>query len=551
MQRPIVRIDFSGPIRPDAARIELGMAAVGLLWAVATLAVYSQLPTSAAALHLVLLGAAGGLGLAGMSEAPRGQAWLVLGVFGALPLAALDAARPAPWPLMLAAAAGALMLWWTQRQQRAWTQDLRRRADQALHAQAALEQQRQQAESQASARSRQLAEVGHELRTPMAGMLGVLALLDRNPMPTRQRHLVSLLRTSGEGLVSLLDDLLDQARLEADRLVLRPTAVDPHALAAAAVALFEPGARAKGLRLHLVLNGALPVAVRVDAQRLRQVLLNLLANALKFTDAGDVTLELSAMGHRGGEVRLTWAVQDTGIGIAAADLARVFEPFEQVCGRMGTGGTGLGLALSRRLVSAMGGELQVDSTPGHGSRFSFELALPTVERADGPPGDGRLGFALPAPAAASVPALQVQQNLVPALPPLSGRVLLAEANGLSRQLCAELLRGFGVEVLAVATPAQALAALRAGGVDLLLVDTRLPELDVARLFSAWRASHGVDITAPVPAVALSDDADDSAAARLEWPQLSEAGFAARLVRPYRAERVHALTACWLGAMPRP
>ncbi|HSW08312.1 ATP-binding protein [Aquabacterium sp.] len=240
-----------------------------------------------------------------------------------------------------------------------------------------------EAERLARLRSDFLAQMSHELRTPLNGILGFAELLQTEAnLNDRQQRSLGIIRQSGQHLLNLINDLLDMSRIDAGRLDLYPSPVSLAAYAQAVGDMVHGRAEDKGLQLSIELGPDLPAAVRVDELRLRQVLLNLLANAVKFTDAGQVTLrvaraETGPVSRTRPTVRLRFEVQDSGIGMSLPQLAKLFQPFEQVSEeRRRRGGAGLGLAISRQLVRLMGGDIQVDSQPGLGSLFAFEIEVP-------------------------------------------------------------------------------------------------------------------------------------------------------------------------------
>jgi signal transduction histidine kinase len=219
-----------------------------------------------------------------------------------------------------------------------------------------------------------LADLGHEVRTPLTGVLGMSELLLDGSLQPQQRRQVEAIRGAGEHLLRLVDDALDLACLGSGCLRLDPRPFDPCAVVADVVALQAPLARARGLAFHATVEPELPRALLGDAVRVRQVLFNLLGNAVKFTDRGEVGLHA---GPGAGGCGLRFVVRDTGPGIDPARQARLFRRFE----RAGSGtqpGSGLGLAISRELVLAMGGRIALDSAPGDGARFVVELPFPAV-----------------------------------------------------------------------------------------------------------------------------------------------------------------------------
>jgi len=527
-------------------QIERTALAAGLMWGLTGLLIYPHLGPTGTAMHVMIVAGSSALATFYLAPIGRSLAWLLVPML--LPLVAVNLVVPAvrSVPMAVLMLVYLVVMLAAGQRLRQTAQLAIRRGLEAAQANERLVLARDQAEQAMHATNRFLATMSHELRTPMNGVLGTLALLERSTLTPPQRRLLGLARLSGEGLMVVLNDVLDMSKIQADRLELRPSAASPLALAEAAVALFEPSAQQRGLALRLqVAAGPLPPAVWIDAQRLRQVLLNLLGNALKFTEHGEVLLQLQAEPAGDGQVRLRLAVQDTGIGIAQADQARLFEPFHQVDQGLQRqhGGTGLGLAISQRLVVAMGGRITLHSTPGEGSRFEFALTVPLAAPATLP---ARPAAAPPVDAGPGNPAAAPSHTAAAPLAGLQGRVLLAEENGVARALGEALLTTFGLQVQAVADGAQALAALRGPDPpDLLLLDARLPGLDPAALCQAWRSRHGLPADAPVPAVALSDDGDGPLAAAAEARDLAALGFAGRLARPYEPEQLHAVAARWL------
>ncbi|MEO0822025.1 MAG: PAS-domain containing protein [Pseudomonadota bacterium] len=247
-----------------------------------------------------------------------------------------------------------------------------------------LEEERRHAEATSRHKSRFLARMSHEMRTPLNGILGIAALLEHTDLDDQQSKFVDVLRNSGTVLLRLIDDLLDTARIEGDEFELVAARFVLAEIVDEAVAVMEPDAQNKGLRLFTQPgDAALPPLVG-DAVRIKQVLLNLLSNAVKFTPSGQVTIGVQAeLRDQIADLRI--AVADTGIGIAPEDRRRIFNHFYQVDEQMSrnTGGVGLGLAISDRLIRSMGGHIDVESTLGHGSRFVIHLNLPlATEEAD-------------------------------------------------------------------------------------------------------------------------------------------------------------------------
>ncbi|PMQ03738.1 Sensor histidine kinase RcsC [Dyella sp. AD56] len=239
------------------------------------------------------------------------------------------------------------------------------------------------AEAAVAAKSAFLAMMSHEIRTPMAGVLGLVELLSKTPLCTEQAHMVGMVEDSGVALLQILDDILDFSRIEAEKLELEPEPFDLRLLADSAVGTFAARAQQKALQLYLVLDWRLASEYRGDANRIRQIINNLLSNALKFTLSGHVKLRVDMAGEVAGGQRLRFIVTDTGVGISPDQLARLFQPFTQAEASTTRrfGGTGLGLSICRRLAHMMGGSVQLKSEAGGGTRAIFEVVLPVLRGA--------------------------------------------------------------------------------------------------------------------------------------------------------------------------
>jgi signal transduction histidine kinase/CheY-like chemotaxis protein/HPt (histidine-containing phosphotransfer) domain-containing protein len=342
-----------------------------------------------------------------------------------------------------------------------------------------LREEWRRAEAATRAKSEFLAVMSHEIRTPMNGVLGMAHLLLDTPLADAQRRQVETLRDSGEALLTILNDILDFSKMEAGRLELAAEDFDLRRVVASVAALLTPRAREKGLLLRASVAPGMPTALRGDAGRLRQVLLNLVGNAIKFTDTGEVHLDVVPDGPPDTRVPLRLTVRDTGIGIPLEAQARLFQEFTQVdaSATRRFGGTGLGLAICRRLVLAMGGDIGVESRPGAGATFTVTLAL---ERAQAPV----------APEAGVA---------APSVTPL--RILLAEDHPVNRQVALGLLARHGHTVDVVADGKAAAEAARGGGYDVILMDVHMPVMDgteASRIIRGYAGAAG-----RVPIVALS------------------------------------------------
>jgi CheY-like chemotaxis protein/nitrogen-specific signal transduction histidine kinase len=342
---------------------------------------------------------------------------------------------------------------------------------------------RDQALEASRSKSQFLANMSHEIRTPMNGVLATAELVLDTGLTAEQRELISACHVSGQQLLAILNDILDLSRCESGKLTLEEVPFDLRSEVSGVMQLYNVIAQQKGVDLNLRWSDQAPRWVRGDPTRLRQVLNNLMSNALKFTDAGSVSLTVSSDGPESARSRIHFIVEDTGVGIPSGTLPHLFSPFVQGDGSTTRryGGTGLGLAICKQLVALMGGRIEVASEPGKGSRFVVHVEF---ERAD-------------------PPKQIIDHDPKRASLPRRLHVLVAEDNPVNQLVAQRLLERHGCSVDVVATGTAAVNRHRMETYDLILMDCQMPELDG---YEATRRIRTVNHQARVPIIALTAQA---------------------------------------------
>jgi PAS domain S-box-containing protein len=372
---------------------------------------------------------------------------------------------------------------------------------------------RDRAEAASQAKSEFLANMSHEIRTPLNGILGMLELLGSTSLSGEQEEYVENAVTASGRLTRLLSDILDLSRIESNKLSIQNDRFSMRELLDAVRDLFALEARGKGLRLELAMEEGMPEFFVGDEHRLRQVLFNLVGNALKFTTSGGVEVRVWSVAGGIRPDRVLFTVEDTGVGIDPEHVRRIFEPFVQVGGSYVRGhqGAGLGLAIVKRLVELMGGSVAIDSAPNQGTLIHFCLPLVSVA------------------GSAEAPGEQAPETIAM----LSGlRVLLTEDDPINQLATRRLLEKAGARVILAVTGVQVLELLAGNDFDVVLMDIQMPEMDGVTATRAIRASSELGARARVPIVALT-----AYAMKEELEEFLQAGMNACLAKPVGVEGI--------------
>ena len=385
------------------------------------------------------------------------------------------------------------------------------------------------AEHSNAAKTRFLASVSHELRTPLNGIIGMTQLLAIEPLSPLQRQRLDVLRHSAEHLVTVIGDLLDLSRIEFERIELNPQPTLIEQTVHDVTDLLQPVAEDHGLRFQVDLDPALPAAALLDASRVKQVLHNLIGNAIKFTAQGEVALSVAMV-----EGRLRFRVRDTGEGIPPDAIERIFDAFEQAPSSNvpARSGAGLGLTISRRLARAMGGDVTCESHVGHGTTFEFTIAFKATPKTPAPRNSLAADIA-----AATFPAAPAS--------PRAGRVLVVEDNEVNALVVRGMLEQMGVQAELADNGQQALATMDRIPYDLVLMDCQMPILDGWEATRLWRAQERSQARQPrTPIIALT-----ASAAAGERERCLEAGMDDYLSKPFTREALGVLVDRYLPGAP--
>jgi len=503
--------------------LEANAVVVGIMWIVATARVYPVLTGNTATVYIVMMCGSVATAAFFMSLAGRSFVLLTTLQLGSVVVVCVRSGEPSAYVLALLAVLFGVTMLRATREFRETTVRALRHSLEVADANELLHRAKEAAESANLAKSQFLATMSHEIRTPMNAVLGALELLRQTPLEQRQRRLVKTASSSGESLMDILNDVLDHSKIEAGKLALAATPMSLHSVVSASTSLFRANAESHGLALTLQIDPDVADAVVGDAPRLKQVLLNLVGNGVKFTERGSVQLRVMALAAPEGRAGVRFLVEDSGIGIPPESQAQVFQPFHQVDNTRSRlrGGTGLGLAISQRIVQEMGGLIEVRSRVGSGSVFSFDLYFP------------RSRILLP-------PAPESDFGGLDGSDSFSGVVMLVEDNVVNRMIGAEMLQSLGVQVIEAENGKQAVALLERQHVDLVLMDIQMPVLDG---YAATRLARERELRLRLPRVpiaAITANAFDEDAA-----QALAAGMDAHLAKPYSRSQLRELLERWL------